>query len=67
MIKQTSSSSEKKHTMTTEIETLEPELMKKLQISTPTETKECVKAGGKGNLRQKQENIMQEIENANIQ
>ena len=58
MSKQTSSSSEKKHTMATEIETLEPELVKKLQTSTPTETKECVKtggitAGGKGNLKQK--------------
>jgi len=49
-----SSSSEKKTTMATEIETLEPELVKKLQISNPTETKDCVKittTGGKGNLK----------------
>jgi len=48
-----SDNSEKETAMVTEIETLEPELMKKLQISNPTETKDCVKittTGGNGNL-----------------
>jgi len=49
-----SDNSEKETTMATELETLEPELVKKLQISNPTETKDCVKittTDGKENIK----------------
>ena len=49
-----SENSEKEITMAAELETLEPELVKKLQISNPTETKDCVKIttiDGKGNIK----------------
>jgi len=49
-----SDNSEKETTMAAELETLEPVLMKKLQISNPTETKDCVKISttdGKGNIK----------------
>jgi len=49
-----SDNSEKEDTMASGFETFEPELVKKLQISNPTETKDCVKittTGGKGNLK----------------
>jgi len=49
-------------------ETIEPCLVKKLQISMSSDPKECVKpSSGKKTFRQCQEKILQEIEKENIQ